>query len=169
MFQLLKRKLKILLFICIYSIIAGILFQQLKEGTVDHSAFIIGFFMGLGIGIIDLFLMTRLDKRIKIYPIALIILIKTIIYTFIVYFISNALTLIYFLLEGKTLDEFLGILLEPFQLYLILFSLIVYSIMVLFMQISRLLGEGTLLKLIYGKYNKPVEEERIFMFLYLKS
>jgi adenylate cyclase len=169
MFQLLKRKLKILLFICVYSIIAGILFQQLKEGTVDHSAFIIGLFMGLGIGIIDLFLMTRLDKRIKVYPIALIILIKTIIYTFIVYFISNALTLIYFLLEGKTLDEFLGILLKPFQLYLILFSLIVYSIMVLFMQISRLLGEGTLLKLIYGKYNKPVEEERIFMFLDLKS
>jgi adenylate cyclase len=37
------------------------------------------------------------------------------------------------------------------------------------MQINRMLGEGVLLKFLWGKYYKPVEEERIFMFLDMKS
>jgi adenylate cyclase len=45
----------------------------------------------------------------------------------------------------------------------------VYSFLVFLLQINHLLGEGVLWKFIRGKYHKPREEERIFMFLDMKS
>lgn len=145
------------------------LYQLLKEGLVDHNAIIVGLMMGLSFGVLELFIMSKLNKQLKALPILSIILIKTLIYTFIVYFISNVLGLVAGLFEGKTMDEFYSSLLKPFQFYLIIFSLSVFSIMIFFMQISRLLGDGVLIKFLSGRYNKPVEEERIFMFLDLKS
>ena len=169
MHPLLLKKLKLLSFICIFSMIAGMLFQQLNEGFIDHNSFIVGLALGIGFGVLELFLMRKLNKKIRTLPILSIILIKTLIYTLIIYFISNVLGLFAGLLEGKTIDEFYINLFKPYQYYLIIYSLIIFSIVVFFMQISRLLGEGVLLKFLFGKYNKPVEEERIFMFLDLKS
>jgi adenylate cyclase len=169
MHPLLQRKLKTLSFICIYSMIAGMLFQRLKDGYINHNAFIVGLALGLGFGIIELFLMRNLNRRIRAQPILTIIIIKTFIYTSIVYIISNFLGLVVGLLAGKTMNEFYAILLKPFQFYLIIYSLILFSFMVFFMQISRLLGEGVLVKFLFGKYIKPIEEERIFMFLDMKS
>jgi adenylate cyclase len=45
----------------------------------------------------------------------------------------------------------------------------VYALMVFFLQVNHLLGEGVLVKFLRGKYHKPREEERIFMFLDMKS
>src|SRR5688500_20154043 len=52
---------------------------------------------------------------------------------------------------------------------LVLYTLVIYSFLVFFLQINHLLGEGTLWKFIRGKYHQPREEERIFMFLDMKS
>ncbi|MFC2083436.1 adenylate/guanylate cyclase domain-containing protein [Bacteroidota bacterium] len=149
--------------------IAGILYQKLNEGFIDQNAFIVGLVMGLCFGVLELFLITKLNNKLKILPIVSIILIKTFIYTLIIYFIANVLGLVVGFFEGKTIDEFYSSLLQPFQFYLVLYSLGIFSVMIFFMQISRLLGEGVLLKFLFGKYNKPVEEERIFMFLDIKS
>ena len=45
----------------------------------------------------------------------------------------------------------------------------VYLITNFFIQLNRLLGPGVLLKFLIGKYYTPSEEERIFMFLDIKS
>jgi adenylate cyclase len=55
------------------------------------------------------------------------------------------------------------------QLVLVIYTLVIYSLLVFFLQINHLLGEGILWKFIRGKYHKPREEERIFMFLDMKS
>ena len=54
-------------------------------------------------------------------------------------------------------------------LILVVYSLVIYSLLLFFLQINNLLGEGILWKFIRGKYHKPREEERIFMFLDMKS
>lgn len=36
-------------------------------------------------------------------------------------------------------------------------------------QLSQMMGKGNLVRILLGKYHKPIEEERIFMFLDLKS
>jgi len=149
--------------------IAGILFQQFKEGLIDQSALIVGLFLGLTFGVPELFLMTKFNKILKTLPLVSFILIKTIIYTLLIYLISNTLGLITWLIQEKPIIEYYNSLYKPFQFYLIIYSLAVFSILIFFMQISRLLGEGVLLKFLLGRYNKPIEEERIFMFLDIKS
>jgi adenylate cyclase len=37
------------------------------------------------------------------------------------------------------------------------------------MQVNKMVGEGVLIKFLWGRYYKPVEEERVFMFLDMKS
>lgn len=149
--------------------IAGMLFQQLNEGFIDHNALIVGLFMGLSFGVLELFMMAKLNKKIKQLPIVSIIHIKAFIYTLIVYFISNFLVLILVFLEAKTIDEFYSGLFKPIQLYLIIFAICFFSTSIFFMQINRLLGGGVFVRFLFGKYNKPVVEERIFMFLDVKS
>src|SRR6185295_17359504 len=56
---------------------------------------------------------------------------------------------------------------EPWVL--IFYTLVIYGLLVFFLQINQLLGEGILWKFIRGKYHQPREEERIFMFLDMKS
>jgi adenylate cyclase len=49
------------------------------------------------------------------------------------------------------------------------YTLVIYGLLVFFLEINHLLGEGILWKFVRGKYHKPREEERIFMFLDMKS
>src|SRR5262249_4212687 len=61
------------------------------------------------------------------------------------------------------------VLQSPEPYVLLLYTLVVYSLLLFLLQINLLLGEGVLWKFIRGKYHQPREEERIFMFLDMKS
>jgi len=163
------RKFKILGIICIFTIITSLFYQKIEEGVIDTAGVVIGSFLGLNFGILELFLLKKLNRHLKKYPFYLVALIKVVLYTSISFLVFNSLGLIFGLFQGKTLDEFYASLLTIGRITQILTALLMYSIIVLFLQISRLLGEGVLLKILYGKYHKPVEEERIFMFLDVKS
>ena len=162
-------KIKQLLFICLFCIIAGFPFQYFTEGSVNHNAVIVGFILGLGFGILELFLLSSLNRRLKLYPALIILVTKSILYTIIVFVLSNLIGLITGYLEGRNIEEFFAALLSKTRIYMILYALIVYFVMLFIMQLNRLLGPGVMLKFLFGKYIRPVEEERIFMFLDIKS
>ncbi|MGZ5190936.1 MAG: adenylate/guanylate cyclase domain-containing protein, partial [Flavisolibacter sp.] len=71
--------------------------------------------------------------------------------------------------EGRKMSELSEFMASTGQIALVIYTLIIYSFLVFFMQINHLLGAGVLWKFITGKYHKPREEERIFMFLDMKS
>ena len=79
------------------------------------------------------------------------------------------LTTIAGLLSGRTLRELPPFLTSLDLWILVLYTLVIYGLLVFFLQINHLLGEGILWKFVRGKYHKPREEERIFMFLDMKS
>ena len=166
---LIKRKLKLLFLFGLFSIPAGMLYQRLNDGFIDYNAFVVGFFMGFGFGVLELFIMSKLNLRIKTLSIPMIIITKSTIYTLIIFLLSNLIGVLGGLFEGKSLDEFFKYLYSIKQMYFIVYSLVVFGIILFFIQISRLLGEGVLFKILLGKYNRPVEEDRIFMFLDVKS
>src|SRR4030095_13515842 len=87
--------------------------------------------------------------------------IKTLLYTAGIYAFTVALMIILGLFDVSNL----AYLASPEQLVLVFYCLVIYSLLVFFLQVNRLLGAGILWKFIRGKYHKPREEERIFMFL----
>jgi adenylate cyclase len=164
-----NKSLKTLLIICVLGIIAGIIYQYLDVGIVDYNAFVLGFFIGLGFGIFELFFVSKINRRIKSYPLPIIITVNVLLYTLLVFIIANTTALIVGYFRGKNLKEFYDFLFRIQQFFLIGYSILVFVFIISFLQINRLLGKGVLAKLLLARYHKPVEENRIIMFLDLTS
>jgi len=165
----LTRKTKLLLTFIILAAFAGLLYQLLREGRIDHNALLMGSFLGFGFGVIELYLLSGLRKFFLDLPLSVAIFVKALIYLLIINFFSGILGLVTGVLDGKQMDEFYESMLGMDQIILNLYTLAIYILLSLYTQINYLLGEGVLLKFLFGKYRKPTSENRIFMFLDLKS
>lgn len=166
---LLVRQLKQLLIICCVSILAGIIYQTLLLEYFDHNAFILGLMLGLGFYLFKYFATPKLDKAILRFPLVIKMILNILAYSSLVYIIANISGFMIGLFSGRTLTEFIDSLFFKSQFYLIGYCLILFSLMIFVSHISSLLGKGVLINLLIGKYHKPVQEERIFMFLDLCS
>jgi len=71
--------------------------------------------------------------------------------------------------ESKQIEVFYNIMLSKNQLILNIYILILYLLFAFYIRINLLLGEDVLWKFLLGKYRKPTEEHRIFMFLDLRA
>jgi len=62
-----------------------------------------------------------------------------------------------------------SLLVQP-DFYLVLgVTLLLYSVIIFFRQLDRLLGPGVLVRVLLGRYHRPRREHRVFMFIDLKS
>jgi adenylate cyclase len=107
--------------------------------------------------------------RMRQWSFTKVLLVKTLLYTSAIYVVTVVLAAITGFAQGKDISELVAFLKTPEPLILVVYTLVIYSLLVFFLQINQLLGEGVLWKFISGKYQKPHEEERIFMFLDMKS
>jgi adenylate cyclase len=165
----LLRKLKALALVCLFTCFAGLIFQLMNEKRLDYNSVLVGFSLGLVFGLLEIFLFPIADVWFRQWSFTKILLFKILLYTAVIYAVTVVLNIIEGLFAGRKLNELLDLLASAEQLILVVYTLVVYSLLVFFLQINRLLGEGVLWKFIRGKYYKPREEERIFMFLDLKS
>lgn len=163
------RKFKTLASICLFTCFAGVIFQLINEERLDYNSVLVGFPLGLVFGLLELFLFPKAEMRFRRWSFTNIFLFKTLLYTAVIYVVTVALATITGLSEGREMSELPGYLASPGQLILVIYTLVIYSLLVFFLQINQLLGEGILWKFIRGKYHQPREEERIFMFLDMKS
>jgi adenylate cyclase len=99
----------------------------------------------------------------------MLILIKASIYTLLVVIVTSAIGFMSGFIMGLKIEQFWENFFSITQLTTVVMTLVCYAIIVFFLQIGRIMGNGVLLKFLSGKYRIPVEEERIFMFLDLKS
>ena len=135
------------------------------------TALFLGFFTGLTSGYIDLLLEKRLFHHLAL---GTIILIKGIISFFVfVILISLVRYSIYPFLTGRLLKGFTVTTQDQswdyfFQLLLI-FNIVAGLVISLINQVNKKFGPGVLVPLLFGKYRSPKEEERIFLFMDLKS
>jgi len=164
----LVRKFKTLGVICCLTSFAGVIFQLISEQRLDYHSVLVGLPLGLIFGVLELFLF-KSGNLFRRWPFTKIILFKALLYTAIVYAVTAVIAGMLGLLEGHTLSEIPDFLLAREQLILVMYSLVMYCLLLFILQINNLLGEGVLWKFIRGKYHKPREEERIFMFLDMKS
>ncbi len=152
--------------------LVGALIGGVYSGLIESSrkiGFLTGVFSGVGIsaGIVasELFFLRELTKR-KNFITA--VLIRTSYYLLLIICIL--------ILASALYGEWGGVVVRVGELWRspegrrdILFSLFVSLFFSLFFQISLLIGGRIFFSFFTGKYHKPIEEERIFMFLDLKS
>jgi len=165
----LVRKFKTLALICLFTCLAGVIFQLIDDDRIDYKSVLTGFPLGLVFGLLELFLFPQAERRFLRWPFTKTLLFKTLVYTAAVYAVTVAMAIISGLLEGRKMSELPAFLASMEHLSLVVYTLVIYGLIVFFLQINYLLGEGILWKFIRGKYHQPREEERIFMFLDMKS
>jgi len=165
----LVRKFKTLAFICLFGCFAGVIFQLVSEERLDYNSVLVGFPLGLVFGLLELFLFPKAEIRFRQWSFTKILIFKTLLYTTVIYSVTVALGIVGGLIEGRKLSELPAFLKSIGQLILLVYTLVVYGLLLFLLQINHLLGEGILWKFVRGKYHKPREEERIFMFLDMKS
>jgi len=165
----LARKFKTLALICLFTSFAGVIFQLIDEERLDYNSVSVGFPLGLVFGLLELFLFPKAKLHFRQWSFTKILLFKTLLYTAVIYAVTVVIATISGLFEGRKISELPAFLTSLGQLILVIYTLVIYSLLVFFLQVNQLLGEGILWKFISGKYHKPREEERIFMFLDMKS
>ncbi len=162
-------KLRLLFEFCFFGAFAGIIYQLLHEGTVNQNAFLMGIPLGAGFGVIELFILNRFRKQLQRLPHILTIIIKSFAYLLIINVVLGGIALLYGFFQSIPIEEFYVAMLSEEQLIINIYTLFFYVVLSFYVQINLLLGEGVLLKFLLGKYRKPKGEQRIFMFLDLKS
>jgi len=125
------------------------------------------------LGSLEILFLSRLLRR---KPFGLTLVIKTIIYLmFMLFFISMAVLYLYSseinkpLLNADVLKLYFDYLFSARIMMTILYWGIACVSALFILQVSDKFGQGVLLSFLLGKYHRPKEEDRIFMFLDLKS
>lgn len=165
----LVRKLKTLALICLFTSFAGVIYQLVGEQRLDYHSVLFGFPLGLVFGFLELFLFPRAEMRFRQWPFTRMLVFKALLYTAIIFAVSVSVTIVMGFFQGRKLSDIPPLLLSRSQWVLVIYTLVIYGLLVFLLQINHLLGEGVLSKFILGKYHQPREEERIFMFLDMKS
>jgi len=165
----LGRKLKTMALICLFTSFAGVIFQLVNTEHLDYNSVLVGFPLGVVFGLLEVFLFPKAEMRFRRWSFTNILVFKTLLYTAVIYVVTVAFAIIGGLIDGHKMSELPLVLASFDRLILVLYSLVIYGLLLFFLQINTLLGEGVLWKFIRGRYHKPREEERIFMFLDMKS
>jgi adenylate cyclase len=169
MSPVLARKLKLLGLMCAFTSGVGVLYELVDEKTVTASSILFGLPMGLTFAVMELFVFNRFRKRLEPLPFVPLVLVKATLYTLVVWPRAVALGLGVGLATGKSWEEFVPSIVVREMIVLLAFVLAVYAGMVFFLEINRMLGHDALMRFIRGKYRRPTQEDRIFMFLDLKA
>src|SRR5215216_4609500 len=165
----LVRKFRALALICFFTCLAGVIFQLVNENRLNYNSVLLGLPLGLVFGFLELFLLQKIKVWFRRWSFTKMLVFKTVLYTVAIYVVTISILVITGLAQGHHWSELPAVLASPQQFVLVAYTLVIYGLLVFFLQINHLLGEGILWKFIRGKYHKPREEERIFMFLDMKS
>lgn len=160
----------------LYGTLVGVGYALLNLGMEVQLLILcgaIGFTIGFGTGLLDRYLFyTRLRRQA--FPVVL--LVRTMAYLLVItialgVFLSlnaaiSTQTSFWDILGSSMLYDWVR---EGSFLYLVFYSFLLLLVLQFITLVSRLLGPNVLLNYMVGRYHQPKEEERIFMFMDLRS
>jgi adenylate cyclase len=170
-----KHKLKTISIVTIAGIIIGILFANLAFGftyyRIIKGALIGGMITSLSSSVEMFFF----QKRFKRLNFSVELLLRSFFYVLIISFSTLLVVVIHESMEdgidivstlfGNDVSNFL----TGDFIFVFIFAIAGSLSMNFIWQINKMLGRGVLFNVILGKYRRPTSEERIFMFLDIKS
>jgi len=131
------------------------------------------FLQGIVFGVLFGFINTLTDRtEIRTKSLGAVILIRSGLYVLAWLIVGVVTYTVYIglgLITIKQWEETLSFLTPLYAASLILFFILAIVFMNFSLQVSRKFGQGNMLKLLFGKYHTPKDEEHIFMFMDLKG
>lgn len=179
--SVMKRKLTATLSAVLVSTCCGFVYPFLFRtphlpGTPEWhphlNGVLIGLFLGLTLAVGELYVFQTRLRRLRF---SLFIVVQTLYYLIAVnVFVIGIIMLHFVVFHGSSLARAFELM--NFQNFIRkeLYTVNIYALVMLFLiafvrQVNRMLGQNALLNFITGKYHHPVEENRVFMFLDLKT
>ena len=172
-----QRNIRSILLFTAFTSVMAVIFALVYRGlllapVINHLAF--GVVFGLITGSIEIFILENRLRRMKFSD---AVLIRSMFYIFVFALILTAILIINLNIKGNTefmenAKKFGNItnFIESKELFVMLTVWVTLIFFINFIrQINRLMGQNVLLNYVIGKYQLPLEEELIFMFLDLKS
>jgi adenylate cyclase len=137
--------------------------SEISMTVIYTNSFISGFVLGLTLGLFDLIGNRQVSKKRRSF--GTLVISKTIIYLIILIVITFFSAWI----QSGSLELAKGYVVSNISFANTIAFIIAAFLYHFFKQMNRKFGPGTLIKYLTGKYFYPIEENRIFMFLDLKS
>ena len=151
----------------LFGLIIGVLYEIVRH---DKSASLwgagLGVLLGLVLGFFEEFIFHNSLRRMSFIK---VMLLKAIIYMGIITFVFFASIILYIVITGADYNIYREYIIEGNLDIDIILVFLIFMVLTFFGQLDRLVGPGALFKYIIGKYKYPILEERIFMFLDIKS
>ena len=146
-----------------FSAASGLLWASLFDPGEEAGGIIKGIFIASPVLIYERgLLLSRLRSIIRRKSTPLYILLTLIVY-FSFFVVGNSVAAVLIWLTGLSQDSFA----EDAQLgaKALAFSFVMVLLVITGFRVRDLIGPGTLMKLMYGRYHRPVRESRVFLFL----
>ena len=134
------RKFRTLALVCLFSSLAGVIFQLINEGRLDYNSVLVGLPMGLVFSLLELFLFPMAGHQFRKWSFTRLIVFKTILYTTTIYAMAVFLTITAGWLQGQKWNELPAYLTSVDLMILVIYTLAIYSLLVFLLQINHLLG-----------------------------
>jgi adenylate cyclase len=141
-------------------------FVENKSFEDFHIALLIGFLLGIPVGIFEEFIIINKFRRLSLFW---SMAVKGILYTLGIGIFFIAFVWLFVIIEEIPHERFLVFLKEGEFFRAVLYTLTVFDFVIVFNQYQKLLGNNVMFFYAYGKYQQPEHEERIFMFLDISS
>lgn len=145
---------------------SGMIYQPVTSGELTPAGPITGALVALPLVAFEVLFPLRLGRR---WPFAASVLAKALLYLALILLVFLATTFAYGLLYGLTLRDFREAAWSGETVGKVGTTFGIYVAVIFFQQLDRLLGPGTLVRYLFGRYHRPRREERIFLFLDLKD
>jgi len=133
---------------------------------ITPGSFLLPFGLGFAVGVAELFI---LKNWLKDLPFLVHLAGKSLMLIGVMYLAFAVLNLLDVFIDGITWHAYAQAIFRHETLIGMVEGLAVIAFLLFFIQLDRLLGPGVLLGYLTGRYHRPRQELRIFMFLDLKG
>ena len=135
---------------------------------------IMGLFTGLVMGAFEVIYLSKKFKTksfgFKLFTKSLIYVLSICLFLFALTFVANSIAMGMSPFHPEVLQSISNFLITSFVFWsVVIYIGVMITITIFISDVSDNLGQGVLVNFLTGKYNKPRVEERIFMFLDMKS
>src|SRR5690349_14575793 len=103
--SLLIQKLRTSVFICLLTGFAGVMYQLIDEKRLDFTSVLVGLPLGLVFSLLELFLLPPFVRRWQQWSFTRVLVIKTVLYTAIIFLVTVLLLIVGGLSDGRRLSE----------------------------------------------------------------